>query len=208
MPLPLDDVLEVSIEGIQANQRTLNIRHYRVAVQSATPDPLAEQQEFLDILSSVAPGGLALTYLNCCSFDYRIATMRVQRISPARFPFISKQLDELGRIGETSPGPLVAGVIDFGTGLVGRKQRGSIHVPGVTQTAANNGNLGIAQRALYNALGLQLRARIINPVSGGEYQPVIFHRVPIGAGTFDDITSHKVQPEVRVMRRRTVGVGI
>lgn len=209
MPLFVNDVIEVSYAGLTLNQRTLTIRHYAITNPGTTASESLAVKQIADGFAANVLGSNSNVYLAACGTNFELQEIRAQKISPNRNRFESSPVNRFGTFGElVVTATNVSGVITLQTAKAGRKQIGGIHMPGCPEGAYTGGRPTVAYRnALENIAFTNLNAFTI-PASGLVMIPVIYHRVLVGAGTFDPITNTRVQDTLRVMRRRTVGVGI
>jgi len=201
------DIIQVTINGDLVGQQCLSVLHYAVTTVSGAP------QEQLDVFTALdtywrGAGKLFATYGACTPTDWSSQTRRYQAIQPVRrvAAVISTGITggALGAAGTAN----VAGVVTKKGDLGLRKDIGSVHIPGPPPgDNAANGLWGAPQRTLLAAFGVQLIASATVAVGGVNYtvSPVIYHRdQPLNP---TPITAFANQSTVRVVRRRTVGVG-
>jgi len=99
----------------------------------------------------------------------------------------------------------LASVISMRTLKAGRNQTSTKHVGPIPDEAVAGGEVSGDQRAALELLGTRLVTQIQIGGTGAIYVPSIFHRA---TSTSDQMTNFSVPLSARVMRRRTVGVGI
>jgi hypothetical protein len=101
----------------------------------------------------------------------------------------------------------VAAVITKRTAFAGRWAVGSFHLGGLPQNAYVNGTLEPTFKTSVGLVAAQLLEDITIAIVGGVYEPVIVHPVAAHDGS-TVLRETDVQDTLRVMRRRTVGLGI
>lgn len=207
MALADGDIIQVSWRGHSMAQSILLVRNYVVAAGGG--DPGNDVLQDLDaIANAVKPAGtsdMTTAYLACLGTNYFLDAIRTQRVYPTR-----SALWEDGFTG--TPGtnasdavvPNDAAVVTNRTIKAGRNQVSNIHIGPIPAAAAVDGFLTPTYKALINTLADKL-STIFSPVGfAGRLEPVIFHK---SNGTFDNLREYVIQPESRVMVRRTVNRG-
>lgn len=148
-------------------------------------------------------GGL---YRSSCSNSWEGLTWRIQKVHPVRFlasVFVDQQA---GAIASPALFSNTAGVITRRTEFSGRKQVSTLHMPGLPASGSTEGTLTAAQKTLYSALGDAIILKLQDGSISLNMSPSIVHKTnPLSV---DTITNFVVQDTTRVMRRRTVGLGI
>lgn len=209
MGLPLNAIIEVSWRYEYALQQYLNIRHYRVAtpVPDATPVN-TEMNNFLDYFNLTAIGTITGEILQSLGNNCSIREIRVQPIKPTRMIFYRTFVNFEGDAADQADTGNVAAVISLNTAMAGRDQLGSFHLPCPPKNAMFSGQFTNAYVDGLGGLELLLKSGVDIAATGGSYLPVIFHRNALPGFQSDDIIGATRRRTVRVMRRRTVGVGI
>jgi hypothetical protein len=206
MPLPLSAIIEAAYVGECNGQTVMNIFHYRVETQSSIADVGAEVLVFRQAFGSLGGGSMLAAYLLCMPTNYTLTRVTAQPIYPTRYRRNTQGNEVAGTGSAAALTSNLQASITLTTDLAGRNQNGGkrLLLPG---DGFLDGNLVDAQ---FDALGT-LGAAMILPVTagsgGGIYNACLFHRPP-SVGQYTDITGFIVQRSVRVMRRRTVGLGI
>lgn len=199
-----DAIIEVTFQGRADDQVTLSLFHYRLNNAIANSDGTALADQLHTAL--IAAGSLRALYLACCSNDFTLERMRYQWIYPTRYSAQDKAVGPLaGLIADVMAPSNIAAALLKRTFLTGRRQRGVLHMPGVAVGSIAGSVLTGAAEALYSALGVRVAGTIT--LAGDEvFEPVIFNKqFPVTSPTIQT-----VDPEhtARIMRRRTVGVGV
>lgn len=134
--------------------------------------------------------------------------IQAQKVWPTRTPYLRSNLADItGDITGDDMPPNIAAVVTKQTNILGRGRTGSLHVGGLSSIVVQGGNIAALSMTDMNALAASLPDQL--PVAGEEgsfWVPVI--GVPVGAGNPTPLLGAVAQQTVRVMRRRTVGVGI
>jgi hypothetical protein len=205
MPIPLNGVVELTVRGTLLNQTFLSIFHYRVATQSTIQSVPLESLQFAQHMATIAPGSFIQSYADLIPSNATVLEVRAQEIFPLRWAPRSVPLSLPGSGLGTTVSNLSA-VITKRTDLAGRKFRGSVHVP-LSPANVADGEVNAGYKALMVAFSADLVSAQTVATGGGVYQPAIYHRFdPNNPST--DVVEGLPQDTARVMRRRTVGLGI
>lgn len=200
-------VIEVSIQGRHNGQRTLNLLHYKINAAPISPTDFTPYAELL-IQELVAPTNLIDAYLNCCSDEFRLETIRVQVLSNVRYSYQDfPQTDSIGGVAEEALPPNDGVTITKRNNDTGRHNRGSVHMPAVPRTFVSLGLVTGVGVAAYNLFITELRKiqSITVLTALIELTPCILNKQFIPASVFFDQCT--LQLTSRTNRRRTVGVG-
>lgn len=203
MPTPLigDSIIQVIIETNLNTQRLLNVLHYQVDSVGALDYNVA-LNALLGTLQS--PGDVVETLSNCQSEDAQIRRISAQPVYPARLAIISGVLAIDGGVAQPALPQNTSLVVTKRSDLATRYGTGSIHIPGIPTTFVSNGFITGAANA---AMVLFADAASAPKLAGGNtYTPVLWNLATPGRVTVWD--RYVIQETSRVMRRRTVGVGI
>jgi hypothetical protein len=206
----IGDIFQFRMLGQVNNQSTISVFNYRVsAIVGATdPNTTADAINALQIL----PAGVAGAALPCLPSNWSGGGVECQRVYPRvwRTVIRSDVWAPNGTNASIANTSNVAQVITRRTNSSGRSQVSDLHLPCPTATAAIvNGNLSAAQQALLATYAPALYTSISILAGAVVLDPVIWHRAPANPPDYwDVIFGFKVQPTVRTMRRRTVGLGI
>lgn len=205
MGRPVGSIVQLGIETVCNGQRMLNVLHYRVETESGEADVQAEQENFLAQVNSV--NGIIDDMKACLSNDVTVVQAVAQFIRAERW---ARSVLDIGEQGDSllpCEAQNVAAVITKRTAFAGRWAIGSFHLGGLPSSAYVAGNLDPTFKLDMEVLALQLLEPIVVPIVGGTYVPVLVH--PLGEhGGSTELASTEVQDTLRVMRRRTVGLGI
>lgn len=198
-------VLEIVFEGRLLGQQTITSFSYLFDTGSALsiPDGRAAVVEALATVEVV--GGLLDKYLACCSDQLVDVKAYGQWITPVRYAYVSgtRALDT-GSLAQLANTPNVAGVITRRGEIADRRNISSTHMPAIPASSYGAGVVSGGQVALYETL---LDEMLVNltVAPGAVLYPCAFHRALPPASRV--LKEGFVEPTVRVMRRRTVGVG-
>lgn len=205
MGLVTGDVIALTYNGEYANQQIRNVLHYRAANNgtSATPegDLLAICQDFADPLTNPITAALQ----NCCVTDMAWTGVTAQRVFPTRTIMMTQNNSWPGGVAGTGLPPNTAAVVTKRTNTPGRRGVGSVHITAIDQNLVTNGvinDLTTFDAFATALLAARTVAAITLTLDPGLYNPGLlpFHFTRL----FDTIA----QDTIRVMRRRTVRVGI
>jgi len=206
MALPANAIIAFTYRGSLLNQTTLNTVHYRVSNPSSIVTVKEEMEEFLKRFTAVGPNDILTAYRQALPDNFFLRQAVLQPVYPTRYRRVAATLTQQGA-ADPSEVSNVQAAITFNTIKAGRNQIGGIRVP---QTPANaqGGSWIPAWLNTLEIVGDVFSTLLVAGLGGGSYQPVIFHRSPNANPRWDDISDFIVQPTTRVIRRRTVGVGI
>lgn len=206
MAEPANTVIEVGLEGTLFGQRIINVLHYAVFNPSTTVNYADELEQLAMVFSDVGIGGFGSGYLGCMPTSFNWDFTRCQSIYPIRKRVIRIGVGEPGRFNTTTTANVSASITKR-TVFAGRSQIGGIRLV-LPTTESLQGKITIAARANLDLFANQLDVRVLEPTGGGTYDPVIYHRKAGVVPKFDKVTDCVPETTTRVMRRRTVGLGV
>lgn len=206
MPVAANDIVSVTVDGRKDSQTILNVFHYRC---TAAPSSGSVSDNITALMNTMwdDPAGTWLTaWRNVMPNDYTLRASRGQRVAPTRSAYIEKLIQTDGLIVED---PIqtanMTWVFVKQSEVAGRWAQSPTHMLLPANSWYTNGELNNGA-APERAVLLALVPSNVIPGDGSTWEPVIFNpgRVP----NFVRITHVTERQEVRVMRRRTVRVGI
>lgn len=204
MPYSIPDggIAVVTFEGRVMGQQMLTVTHWRLDKEGGTTDGGAFLGALLDAMAGV--GGLHTKFMAAMSEDYTALRLRGQWILPERHAYVDRSpIEETGSVPSEIMGPNVAVTILKRTELAGGHGRGVTHMPGVPKSFVTAGTLNAFGRGSYEDFGGAVSAPIA--LLGGDAVPVLYNRTT--PGDSPEITGYSINPDVRTMHRRTVGLG-
>lgn len=208
MPVVIGDILEVTAEGLILGQTTLSVLHYVVGQTPTQNDPILSQAAVLALINGGA-SDLSVPYRGCCGTSFQLTRWWAQYIWPTRYIKSTSFVGLNGNFGGASSTSNIAGTIQKASIFAGKKNRGSLHMPGVADNQMNAGELAVALIARYTTLATALTTNIVEGGGGvGRWDPIILHRTKPLNGTYARWEHFTVHDELRTMRRRTLGLGI
>lgn len=208
MAAPLNSILEVGFEGTVNGQRTLTVLHYRVTTVSPDPSILGEQETFIAEVGPLGNFNIVAPYIACCGNNFTLNNVTAQFVSPTRTRRSSATFNTPGQVAEAVTAQNVSAVITKRTDLGGRKQIGGVHLPAVPPSRYVGGMLTAAHLTAMATLRAALLATVSPPIAGGSYKPCLWHKKLPAQPASDLVTQLVSQETLRIMRRRTVGLGI
>lgn len=203
MALSVGDIIQTTFEYDAYLQKEMNVFHWRVI--NGGSGPASEQvQEIADYFSdTVTAGAPAKGLKSIISESITMMRVRAQNIYPVRTAYRFTDIFEAGLLGLTKYSNVDAVITRRGL-IAARGETGNTYIPGLPEEKVDNGLIsGAHQLAISVAMQWVVQVHTM-PVSGVELQPVIFHRQ---IGQASEVLDYLVQPEARVMTRRTVGRG-
>lgn len=208
-PIAIGDIVVLTIFSTWNSQRYLNVLHYQCKnlpmdthYALCMNDLIAAVQS--DAVTSIVPK-LAL----CMGVDASITEVRAQRVYPTRDYYISDNtVIQGGGVDQCTAGNLSA-VITKQSTHVGRGRSGSFHVPAIPESAYASGFITANYLQLLEPLAENIDVTQVSGAGGNDvWGPGMFNPNLGALANWSDIARVKIQDTVRVMRRRTVGVGI
>lgn len=196
-----------------AGQRLLTVMHYAITIVPADPTYNIVQDDFSVHL--MAAGGFTDALKGCLNNSATVDFLRVQMVHP-RQVLRDFAINLAGTAGATSNAPNVAAVITKRTAHAGNHTKGvitnrggvgSIHVGALPADAMDNGLITIPYAGLLGVLAIK-SVQEVTLNGGGKAVPCLWHKKATFPPDYDRYTHFYIQPQVRIMRRRTVGLGI
>lgn len=207
-PISLGDCIEVRIETTLAGQKCFNVLHYSVS-STGGGGPVTDGQAYLQALAAEIMTGATNI---CAKMRARqtqaavITTVFAQKILTPRYRSVRVNSAVTGSIDDTPASPNLSRTLSKLSEIAKRGATGSFHLAGFPQA---DYTAGVFPPAVAAGDG-QLMTAILQsqaPVPGSAVlTPIILQRRPTVA--YNNIEGMVSQPTVRVMRRRTVGLGI
>lgn len=199
--MAVGDVYEAVINwtNLSNAQNYATVLHYQTTAEA---DPLVVESDLAQHINGQA--GLCLPFM---SSDVRFSFAIAQRIFPA--PRTAGTV----RSGAAGPGaratdslpPQCCMVIRKRTGFAGRKFRGRLYMPGLSEDDQNNGTFSGARWAGLASLWDAELTTVFTSGGGNSYKAVICDRT--GGLRVNAITTTQSTEIVRTQRRRVRGVG-
>lgn len=204
--LTLDDVFLCQTTGVLAGQTIITTFHYVVTAVNVEIDEVTACNRLL--LKLTEADGLVDTYLGVAPTNYVMAQISAQKILPNRYRRVQTAINEPGLRG-ASPVSNVALTIERFGALANRKNLGNVHLPCSPGNAAN-GTWDAGTLAAADEFAPKL-TELFEDEDGNRFRPCLvaaWQGVPTPLPTPQLITGTIVHTASRVVRRRTVGLGI
>lgn len=203
--LAVNDRVLFTIVGRLCGQRTMNTFLYRVSACEAD----TEQSDFFTALNASmnAAGGVAQRMKGCCPANWRHVESWYQVISPVRFRKLAYPVDAAGLFASTALTPNVQASITRTGDRSGRKYIGGTRIPiGSDSFSTADGMITPELKAALTALTDSMKLNIITAGTVATYIPQL--GIPKPPALSYDLYDCFAQDTTRVIRRRTVGLGI
>jgi hypothetical protein len=197
-------LLEVIIRSRLAAQNQMTVLHYIIEEMSAPADQFSLLETVDDRLA--AADGIYDAIANVSGNDCEFQEVQLQWIHPFRYAyrrFASMPL--IGQYDGVSYPPNVSATITKKGEEANRRNIGSVHMPNVPAGSDDEGLWVAPVLDLLTTLATRLKTPYTLATTG-TITPVIYNK-DVPANSVKVFTT-VVQPEVRVQRRRTVGLGI
>lgn len=207
MPVtPVGGVVEITVVGRIHDQTTMNVFHYTVLQASTLPDHRQEMTALLTAHWAGAGGTVSGALMTCCPEDWISTQVTAQPVSPERMIRVS-----IG--GGTAGGSGLAECTNLQASVTFRADRAARDAIGakricMSEFQVEDGNLRVGYKGVVDTFAVLAKTNLTVALGGAQYMPVIYHRRADPGFKWDRIVESVVQPQARVIRRRTVGVGI
>lgn len=151
--------------------------------------------------------GITKRYSTFAYTEITFPYVRAQAIYPVRFAYRSYDPNWSGGNAEGVPLPQnVTGVISFRSDFTGPHSHGNSFITGLQTDHVEAGVLTEAGKLGLEVIAGTLLGPIVTTTTPATFYPIIFNRTTPTAN--QKITNAVIQDQSRVMRRRTVGLGI
>ncbi|HKY46322.1 MAG TPA: hypothetical protein VJM50_24730 [Pyrinomonadaceae bacterium] len=209
MAIPLiaaGDIIQIVPETRLFGQTCLNILHYKCRNAPSVGDTYVEQLTQIMTNITTSPGSWYTKMLAAMSEDALVTQLTIQVVFPARRPYVRVGAGGGGGIAADALPPNSTAQITKRSEVAARGRAGHFALPAVPMTKVASGVLLPAYVLTELAdLAAALQAPL-NYGTFGDYDPVILNVAAPNSSPV--ILQCDVQQEVRIMRRRTVGLGI
>lgn len=216
-PVSQNSVCQLTYKGTLFNQVVMNTFHYRLEQSGGiVADGAAFLDDFFEVLN--IPDGFNTLLMKTWSQAIVNVTVDMQWIDVDRFVKKEQVVVGAGNAAWVTAVTNLAATIELRGDMADKRGRGIKHLPGIGGTAVNAGKLEPAVVAAVRNFGeiaiipVVVAQRTMNPIIFGRARPG--YTKPDGTvmpplpKSYRPITAFSVPDTVRVMRRRTVGVGI
>lgn len=216
--LDVGDIVELRFHGQSYGNLVLNVLHYKCTTAGVGSVSVVDDlDKFLNALDTDA-NSVYQKWRLCVPTNTTIEVMEAQRVQPARSVkrvFVPSNVVP-GRGGSSTAN--LSAVITKGTDIGARGQTGSLHLPGVADGDQVAAELAPALITAMAVLGQTMLLPVTVAATGLTVTPVLYHPpvkadpdhvppIPARAYSSTVLTRAVPQSQVRVMRRRTTGVG-
>lgn len=217
-PVAVGWVVAVTFRGTMNNQIVMTTFHYMITEIAAGPIP-SNVVSITDINTALtAPGNMQDDYAQAMPSNWSQTAMEYQWIAPIRFRKIAfgNGFPVGGNINDAHTSNLAV-VISLSGERSGRRFVANKHLPGIADGDFTGGIIGNPTLGDMTAVAAQSLANLVTPEL--TLVPIIYGRFiapfvkcgvnkPGQAELKTPVAGAAVKDTVRVMRRRTVGVGI
>lgn len=200
----VDDRYLVTYVGTLNGQRIMSTFWYRLDTIFGAPD----KGQIMDGMRAqlIVPNGHRQRYLEAAPANYTLKETWIQPIRPTRY--VKKIYGDtlLGLWSQNADTSNVAAVIERRGVKASKKAVSVLHMPVSTNVnAMASGDITLAYKVTLIALSAQIESQLVL-VGGHIVKPVIDNGTAVTA--YNEVQSAFPQDTIRVMRRRTVGLGI
>lgn len=207
MGLAANDIVAVTYQSTFAGQQIRYNLHYRCTSAGSSTSAELDLQAIADNFANNATNTLTAAIQARHTADFNFDAVAAQRVWPVRTIRLIKLSSFPGLIANTGAPPNCAVVITKRTLTPGREGIGSLHLSGVDPGIILSGEIDPALVPNYTTLLTELPAGRTVPAVTLSIEPGLFN--PTRPATFfSRLFDCTLQSTIRVMRRRTVRVGI
>lgn len=205
MPLaiPNGTLIEFRIDTRFMNQQCLNVFHFVLDHVGGLPDYSAAMADFLTEVQNV--NKLYDKWQACVSSDVGHITLYAQAIFPTRYAYVTAVpfIDQGGALAGAEATNCAVAITKRAI-TTGRHSHGVLHMFGVPQGFTLNSQLNGVGLPPFQDLVAVINNNVV-PAAGTIWRPVIFNKdAPADSQEVDNCV---LADYLRVMRRRTVGLG-
>lgn len=209
MPIPpvaIGDIIQVIVNSRCEGQVIKNVLYYKsLAGREGTYQEGIDELLVgltIDDVSSLTDAMTPLMGPNAT-----IEFVQAQRVYPQRDIYVRRVVNQAGVHDDDCDAPNLAAVVVKQTERVGRGKSGTFHAGGLASTLYAKGEFTAPGQTLLKVLADTLKIDMVDAVPGAGFRPGTFNPTLGTPDNFNPIVGTSVMPTVRVMRRRTVGVG-
>lgn len=207
IPIQAGAVVQMVFRSDLCGQRVLNTFYYRLSsiLPFPSPDYRGVLNEMADQFDAV--GGMRDKYIAACPTNMNIQTYTLQPVWPIRQRYLSYNVATAGlaTTGSTNTANIAASIKRV-SDVIGPKGVGRVQIP-ATKNGVANGMVDPAYIAA-DLLGLADQMPLgITTAAGYDFRPILFS-VNEGVTSTTEVIDTVVEDTARVMRRRTVRLGI
>lgn len=207
MPIAIDDVIQVTYQGVVFDQKVLTVLHMRCSTAPAgSPTTESVLQAIADYFSSPTQP-LTMAYIAAAHPSFVLTRVRAQRVKPTRSIYFEALIGSNGTEGNAPPSANVAISIEKRSLNTTRRGIGRVQFPAPPIEAIAS---GYVQDPWLTGVGLDFAQKLYGTVSvTGLYASDYRWCLPAGGADHGyDIWDAVIKDTVRTMHRRTVGLGI
>jgi len=207
MAYSVGDIVEVTWQQEMFSQVILNIQHYRVVSSTSAGSDVGDNQSFADHLAALTGAGQLITvWRSGLVPEWKLSRVRVQKINPVRSAYTTAAINLIGLDGNDSQLSNLAVVVSKRGTSGTRRAQGSIHFAGWSPVFFNAGVIQAGIETWWQNLEPLWSATQVVAAIPASLQPIIFN--PGASVNWQTVAVWQLQDTARVMRRRTVRVGI
>lgn len=211
MPIPeiaAGNIVQVTIESQALGQTLLNVLHYRAKIALAGQDYFLVMSNLAEAIGESPTAGIVPKMLPLMGANTSVANIYCQRIAPVRSPFLKTLVDMPGSHVEDCDASNLAAVITKRGDVSGRGRSGTFHLGGLGNTVYGHGFITPGSLTLLEELADKMNDPQLTSGGSSVFEPIIYNPGGGSPGTGNEIVFCGPSNTVRVMRRRTVGLGI
>lgn len=199
-------ICQVTARSVLNGQAVWNTFHYRLESGFGAPDYILAMDRLHQVMYT-DDGSFFDLYKLALTADATLVDIVYQVISPIRLMRVVKTVTDAGEfVGVAETSNLSAVITRRGLNA-NRRAVGSLHMPSGTATAfITNGEIVAGFSEVLDGVGSKMIQQQVAVDPDEVWTPVIYN--PGATPNYQVVQFYQVQPTVRVMRRRTVRVGI
>jgi hypothetical protein len=207
MAYAVGDIVEVTWQQLMFSQQVLNVQHYRCVSSTSSGSDVGDNASFANHLASLTGAGQLIDlWAGALAPSWELKSVKVQKISPVRSAYVTASINQMGQAATTTQLSNLAVVVSKRGTSGTRSGQGSIHFAGWPTNFFTGGEVQAGIDTWWNNLEPLWSATQVVATIPASLQPVIFN--PGATPNYQTVAVWQLQDTARVMRRRTVRVGV
>lgn len=206
-PIAIGDIIQVQIRTQVENQTVLNVLHYR---SLSNRDTVTYQEGLNDLIDGIAVDDVTSIIdpmLPLMGPNAEVIYVQAQRVYPARDIYVRRNINRSGEHADDCDATNVDAVIVKQSEKTGRGRSGVFHLGGLANTTYALGEMTADSMTLLAGLASSLKVRMAEIIPDTGFDPGMYNPDLGGVTGFTKVADCTPRKQLRVIRRRTVGVG-
>lgn len=207
-PIAAGDIVQVVIESRVEGQTMLNVLYFKANEAEVGSTYFESLEKLIESVVSDLNTAIVARMTPLMGPNAQVTNVQAQRVYPTRDVYRRQPLGEPGTHVDDCDATNVAAVIVKQSSVAGRGRSGTFHLGGLGSTSYALGEMTNDAVGLLTALGDSLDDKQPGVGDTEQWIPGMFNASLGAPNNFTTIAATAPRKTLRVMRRRTVGVGI